>query len=54
MIIVEAALEFGSEKDRDEAVALTADVQRDPGGRARLSRLLFCPRPRNPDTHASL
>ena len=28
MIIVVAALEFGSEKDRDEAVALTADVQR--------------------------
>ena len=28
MIIVVAALEFSSEKDRDEAVALTADVQR--------------------------
>ena len=28
MIIVVAALEFGSEKDRDEAVVLTADVQR--------------------------
>lgn len=28
MIIVVAALEFGSEADRDRAVALTADVQR--------------------------
>ena len=28
MIIVVAALEFGSEADRDHAVALTADVQR--------------------------
>jgi quinol monooxygenase YgiN len=28
MVIVVAALEFGSEEDRDQAVALTADVQR--------------------------
>ena len=55
MIIIVAALEFATQAKRDEAVALTADVQQADSARgAGVLRLLLCPRSRRTDANTGV